>query len=314
MNDDVYLTEEGYSEKMQTVVRPYLEARLESGDTTGGLYYEKYTADGADRTVVILHGFTESVLKFHEAAYYFLRDGANVCLLEQRGHGRSARDVDDLTLTHVRRFEQYVDDLEQFMSEVVPQDKPLMLYAHSMGGAVATLFMEKHPDTFKKAVLSSPMIAPDRGGFPLFASKLVCDAAIAFGKSKKRIFLSSEYPDKEVVEESCATSAARFNWYEKIRRQVPEFQNYSPTYRWTKESLKVTAKILRRGAPERVKTKVLLAQAGLDGTVREEEQIKLANRLQDCTVCRFESAKHEIYRSTDDVAKPYFDKITEFLK
>lgn len=33
-----------------------------------------------------------------------------------------------------------------------------MLFAHSMGGCVGALYLEKYPETFKKAVLSSPMM------------------------------------------------------------------------------------------------------------------------------------------------------------
>ena len=313
-----YVPESAYAETMWSTVRPYLEARksegrLESFDGSK-LYYAIYTCDNPVRSMVILHGFTESVEKFAELSYYFMQTGCNIYLLEQRGHGRSDRSVDDLTLTHVAHFEDYVRDLEIFMEQVVPRDKPRCVYAHSMGGAVATWYMEKYPFDFDKAILSAPMIAPQRGGFPLWAAKLACMVPIGLGKSKKRTFISGEYPGHEEFQNSFATSQARFDDYESLRTATPVFQNYSPTYRWTLEALRVTRKILKRGAPEGIQTEVLLLQGELDNVVVPEAQQKLIDRLPHGTLQKVMGAKHEIYRSHDAVLQPVVEQMLAFLQ
>ena len=48
-------------------------------------------------------------------------------------------------------------------------DAPLFLFGHSMGGCVSALFLEKYPDTFKAAVLTSPMLKMLFGTMPDFA-------------------------------------------------------------------------------------------------------------------------------------------------
>ena len=138
-----YLDEATYREKMENTVLPFLEQCRTDGEFAGfdgkKLHYVAYTAQNANRNAVILHGFTESAEKYAEMAYYFLKDGANVYIPEQRGHGRSFRYVEDTSLTHIEHFEDYEADFACFLDNIVQHDRPLQLYAHSMGGAVATM-------------------------------------------------------------------------------------------------------------------------------------------------------------------------------
>lgn len=59
---------------------------------------------------------------------------------------------------YVADFEDYVVDLKQFHDQVIMADQPakLFLLAHSMGGAISALYLERWPDDIKAAVLSSP--------------------------------------------------------------------------------------------------------------------------------------------------------------
>ena len=316
MDGTIFLNENMYSELMAGTVDPYLETRAEKGKFKSfdgrELYYENYRADEPERSVVIVHGFTESVVKYHELAYYFLRKGSNVYLLEQRGHGRSFRYVDDPKVTHIERFEEYVLDLEAYVDAFVTDGLPRMLYAHSMGGAVGALFMEKRPAWFDRAVLSSPMIAPERGGYPLGVSKLICGAMIAAGKGSERFFASHDSGEKERFEESEATSRQRFDYYNEIKFSTPEFSNNAPTNKWVYESLKVTSAILGRGKPESIETGILMYQSAVDNMVRSPEQDAFAARLKKCTKRKITGSRHEIYRSTDDVLRPVVEEMIRF--
>ena len=69
-----WITEERYEEQMRTEVEPYIKARMEYGfferEKGQKLYYEHCKADEPKGVIVISHGFTESVRKFTESAYY----------------------------------------------------------------------------------------------------------------------------------------------------------------------------------------------------------------------------------------------------
>ena len=149
------IPEKQYEQMMRTVVEPGLAAMREEIDmplSTGGtMHAEVYNRLDARRAVVILHGYTESAEKFREMAWYFVSDGYSVFAMDHRGHGRSVREVEDKSVTHVDRFADYVRDLGDFMDAVVRPhmgDAPLCLYAHSMGGAIGALALMEHPDWF----------------------------------------------------------------------------------------------------------------------------------------------------------------------
>ena len=311
------IREADYARAIKEDIAPSIEAVrtdgfCESFDGTP-LFYHIYRAENAKSSLVLLHGFTESSEKYEEMILYFLKSGADVYVYDQRGHGKSGGKVGDKTITHVDRFSEYVSDLECFMDKIVSKDLPLYLFAHSMGGAVAALYMEKHPEVFKKAVLSSPMIAPSTGGYPAFVGRAICRMMILFGGAKKRIFLSSEYPGEEKFADSCDTSEPRFAHYEYFKRTHADYQNYSPSYRWTLESLKVTKKLLKKGEPEKIKTGVLLLSAGLDTVVSLPAQAAFAGRLSSCRMITYPKAKHEIYYSADDVMERFLRDIFDFL-
>lgn len=317
--DKIFADEANYAEEMQARVMPYINARRYDGYVAGydgkPLHYVRYLADSSAATVIISHGFTESAEKWHETAYYLLNGGYDVYIIEHRGHALSYRSVADKTLTHIDSFDEYVRDFDLFAEFVkAERQNEQYLLAHSMGCAIGLLYLEKRPDAFKKAFLSSPMIMPSTGGIPAWCGRMITRVAIAFGKSKKRAFVSKAYPGDESFSDSAKTSEARFDEYNAIKRANPDYQNYSCTYGWVNNSLRVKKKILKRGEPEKIKAKVFIAIAGLDNVVERKPQLELAARLRSCEYKLYEGAKHEIYGSNDAVAKEYFTDLLSFFE
>lgn len=67
---------------------------------------------------------------------------ADVMIIDHRGQGRSGRLLSDTHRGHVVNFSDYVDDLAAlWQQQVVPGHwRKRFILAHSMGGAIATLF------------------------------------------------------------------------------------------------------------------------------------------------------------------------------
>ena len=306
-----------YAEAMGSEVMPFLSERRHDGyvKTAGGnIHYVMYRSDDGNGTVYISHGFTENSEKYRETAYYFLINGFSVCIPEHFGHGFSSRATDDVSVTHIDRFEQYADDLEEVINKTKEMCKgPYYLYSHSMGGAAGLLYLERNTGFFSAAVLSSPMIVPSSGGTPIPVAKAVMSFFKLIGKSKERSFTSSEYPGKEEFEDSCSICPERFAYYEKIKRENERFHNYSPSYGWIYESLRVK-KLILKGNPERITTPVLIFSAENDTVVEKEPQKKLEEIIRNCRFESVPSAKHEIYLSTDEIVEKYFDDIISFFK
>lgn len=318
-NPDGLILSAHYRETMEQEALPYLQARQKdtvlTGDGGTPLFVSNFAADEPRGTVVIVHGFTENAFKFSELIFSLLKNGFNVCAYDQRGHGRSGRDEKvkaDLSLTHVDRFEAYVKDLEIVCGQLM--QRPIAAFAHSMGGAVVSLFLESHPGVFDRAVLCAPMIAPNRGGQPLAAAFMLCRGAGLLGKGTSRLLTSKPYHGPEDFDTSCATGRERFDWYDAVKEARPEFHNNGPTYQWTLEALKVTKKILRPGAVERIDIPVKVYGAEEDHSVLPEAQAAFANRLKHGGRRVVAGSRHEIYRSGDDVLFPWWHEILEFLK
>ena len=307
-----------YCDFMDETVMPFLEehrtVKVIPARDGRPLYCELYHADTPRGTVYILHGFTENAVKYSELIYNFLIRSVSVCIYEQRGHGRSFRYVEDKSLTHIEKFEEYVTDFEDVIEATGEMTQPYYLFSHSMGCAVAALYLENGGDVFARAVLSSPMIAPDHGNYPLWVTKALCRGAILFGKKRKRIYVSGPYPGKEDFESSCATDPERFAYYERIKRENEDFHNYSPTYKWLLESLCVTDKLLAGGAVERIEIPVLVYTAEKDTVVLHEPQKAFVSRLPEGMLAPAFGAKHEIFLSTDEVFIPYLENVINFFE
>ena len=320
LNPDGLARSEGYAGTMDEVVLPYIAARrtdeIIAGDGGRPLFTSRFDADAPRGTAVIVHGFTENADKFAELIHSLLKNGMSVLAYDQRGHGRSWRadGLDDISLTHVDHFGEYVRDMEIVCrTRLAGMPKPWVLFSHSMGGAVSALFLEAHADVFARAALCSPMIAPDRGGLPLWAGRLLCRAQKAMGKGKKRVFFSKPYAGPEAFETAVASGRARFDWYEALRAATPQFRNNGPSYGWTLEALNVTDAILAPGAVERIAIPVRMYTAGDDHTVMPDAQRAFADRLRSGARTVVDGAKHEIYRSGDDVLFPWWRDVLAFL-
>ena len=318
-SNDFLVCSPAYSEIMNGTVLPQLIEKEKTSEIKGTdnrpLYCVYYEAEDPLATVVIVHGFTENAFKYAELIWSLLHLRFSVIAYDQRGHGRSWRDPDirDLSVTHVDRFSEYTDDLAIICDHFFPVcPKPFLLFAHSMGGAVASLFLEQRADVFSAAVLSSPMIAPYTGGFPAPLASAVGIAAKKLGKAKEKPFFMKTYSGPEDFSTSCATDPARFAWYDQIKASRKEFQNSVPSYQWSYEALHVTNKILAPGAPERITCPVLVFSAETDTSVLQNPQKAFIERVPHGRYIFVSGSRHEIYRSVNDVLFPWWHEIIQF--
>ncbi len=236
---------------------------------------------------------------------------------EHQGHGRSFRPVQDLKLTHVERFDDYVEDFLAFLRQaVLPEAEglPLFLYGHSMGAAIVLRAVEEAPALpVEKLVLSSPMIAAKTQGVPRWLALAMTRLAVALGRGDRYVLGQQANVGPESFGQSwCnAPSQARYLWFCQLTEAHPALQNSSVSYRWLREALLVEEPLLKGGAG--IAAPVLLCQAGQDAMVKPEAQDALLESLPQGEKALFPQAKHEIFRSDDATVEAYFRRILEFL-
>ena len=174
--------ENEYLYRMNKEAEPYLELhrqekyvsnaenfiRGKNKDFSRKIHIQYYLAKNPRGVIVISHGFTEGSPKYDEMIYYFLKAGYHVYMPEHMGHGLSYRLTADPSLVHVDIWKRYVRDFLKVCREIkgTHPDLPLILFAHSMGGAIGGISASWEPGLFQKIILSSPMIRPLTGKVP----------------------------------------------------------------------------------------------------------------------------------------------------
>lgn len=289
--------EEEFAEKFQEAAAQMEPCRQEGffhGFDGKDLYYEYFLAENSRGAVVILHGLSEFTKKYHEFAYYLLNQGYDVFLYDQRCHGRSCRLTENPDVIHVGRFTHYVRDLDRFVRDVVRPitDKPLYLYAHSMGGAVAALYLAEHPQAFRKAVLSAPMIEPLTGDIPPVVARVGLGAYLIFANKKKRFWRTNDFDPNYKFERSDDKSLARFTRHMELRRGERSYQTTPLSMQWIHQSVMLRPKLVSKRFGRRIQTPVLMLSAELDKVVNIQAQEAFAESCPACERVVMKGAYH----------------------
>lgn len=326
-DDFSLISEEGFFKSMEEEVEPYLDSIRKEGVFYSNLdghriYFQTFIRPDSKGSVVVLHGFSEFIEKYSEIIYYFSKQGYDVYMLEHFGHGFSERSVtvgDNLSKVVIDEFDVYVEDVEQFIEDVVkpiaPDDKPLFLYGHSMGGGIATRHLEKYPDTFDAAVLSSPMIEVNLGFTPKWVAKFISSSAKVFNAGDKYVFGHYDYTPEDLFSDpACpATSYNRYAYGLLKRYNDVYHQTYGATWSWLNASLKATDKMVKKSEAEKVTIPVLLFQAENDSLVKSGGQLKFASRAKNVNLIQCPDTHHEIFNSPDPIAKAYWICVFDFF-
>ncbi len=130
---------------------------LQAADGTE-LHVRSWAHPEPHATLLLVHGGFEHIGRFEHVAAFFVERGYEVHGYDHRGHGRSGGPRVDLA-----SFDQYAQDLERVVRAVQRTDRPLVVYAHSMGGLVATLYAASsrpQPDLYVLSAPSLDVIAP----------------------------------------------------------------------------------------------------------------------------------------------------------
>lgn len=312
-----FISEANYATEMARVREKLTLVRSSgyfSGHDGAQLFYVRYDAEAPRGTVLMLHGFGESCDKYHELISCFLADGLSVLIYEQRGHGRSAREV-PRGLTHVERFDDYVRDAHRCIKGPLSKcPAPYYLFSHSMGGAVSALLLEgKHP--FKRAALCAPMIAMHRRPhLPPIVARIGCNTACLFGSGKRKIPKMRVPDGNKPFEYSSSLSRARYDDYNTLCKASPELFGGAPTFSWTREAMRVTKCILKKGAPESISIPVRVYSAEFDHLVDNDAQQKFIARVPQGKLVFIPQCKHEIYGANDEILHPFLENLIGFLQ
>jgi len=322
---DLLISETDFINSMETIVEPYLNQRLTNGylncQSGNSIYYESLKSDQQKGVVVIFHGFAEFTDKYNEQTYYFLKQGYSVVRFDMQGHGRSTRIVSNPSMVTIENFQYYVDDAHEIIQKVaipLSDGQKLYCFAHSMGGGVATYYLEQHPEIFSKAFLNCPMIGVNCGKYGEFLTRIIANTMVLFGKGHTYIPGNHDFiPHKnlDVPPEGLGptVSGARKLYHLRHKAKDNQHQTTGATYYWTKLSIKASRKFRSSKMAEKIQIPVLMFQSQNDRWVNPEMQDKIRSYNSNITLAYFPELEHEMYLAQDKYLYEYYNQIFAFL-
>jgi lysophospholipase len=325
------ITEDQYLRDYPAKVLPYVKKLERAGRFTGvdgvNIEYRTYLLDrSAERgAVVISSGRTESLLIYPEVIYDLARQGYSIYIHDHRGQGLSGRLLPHPQKSHVRRFDDYVADLKKFVDTVVVprRHKKLFLVAHSMGGGIASLYIEQYPKDFGAAVLVTPMHEPL---LPVRGKDVTTALCTAAGTRTAKVVLTQDdwaagqgpyrrlpFGDKQ---NDLTHSKVRWEKTREIYAAEPTTPLGGPTHAWVREACAAAARARKDAVKASVP--VLLLQATEDTAVKNEAQEEFCRGVNRggrarCEGYAIEKAYHGVLFEADTFRIPAVTTLIDFL-
>ena len=280
----------------------------------------RFRAPEHDQVIVVCPGRIEAYVKYAELAFDLFYSGFDVLVIAHRGQGLSGRMLEDSHRGHVEKFSDYVDDLDAFWQQEVASGpwRRRYILAHSMGGAIATLFLQRHPGACDAIALCAPMF-----GIIIRLPDWMVRQLLDWSEGHQRIRESyamgtGRWHPLPFGLNVLTHSRGRYRRNLGFYADTPDLRVGGPTWHWVRESVLAGEQVLAGAAEE--KTPTLLIQA-------EDERV-VDNRAHDryCEIraaaghpCEgghplvIEGAYHEILFEKDTLRSVALHAIVDFF-
>ncbi|WP_371193617.1 alpha/beta fold hydrolase [Glaciecola sp. SC05] len=323
----MYLSNEQQLASYYQVALPkFISEKMQVGDwqrsDTYHLHYRYVIKPSAKAWVVIMQGRAESVVKYAELMDELHQNGFSVFAFDHIGQGQSGRLTENPLHGFVEDFDAYVEDsaalisgvMQDLKSQYQQRDLPQYLLSHSMGGAIATLLLEKYPQLFNKAVLSSPMYGiqapiPDR-----LARLLVTVGAAVhriLGISSGYFLGQGDYKAVDFTENKLTSSKLRYDWFKQYYNDNVDARLGGVTFQWLAAALHAMDHIVMHA--NRIDTPVLGFKAGSDEIVNNEVIDQVFASLPNAELVEIVGARHEILFEQDRFRQQAVIRILQFF-
>jgi len=273
------------------------------------LRYVTATINADGPAILLLGGRSESYQKFRELIYDLCQQGYSVYSLDHRGQGMSDRLLNNPHKGHVEYFRDYVTDVKLFIDKVMTPSlhSKRYLLCHSMGGAIAGLYLQSYHHDFNAAVLSSPMFGINFGQIPRPVASVYSRAmhmvnklinTESFYAPGKGDFSHSPFETNQLTH-----SPLRFDIFRRSYGFHPQTQLGGPTINWLQQSVKACRQAIQYAG--NIKTPTLVLQAGGDEVVLAEAQnqfcqtLNRAQHKQAAAPVLIPGAAHELFLEAD---------------
>lgn len=125
------------------------ENQLEEGDCS----MWKREAENAKAVIVIVHGAFEHCGRYDWLTEMWREENIHVVIGDLPGQGTSTR-----KRGHIHSFDDYIEEVENWVREAQKYNLPIYILGHSMGGLVVIRTLQEKQLPIEAAILSSPCL------------------------------------------------------------------------------------------------------------------------------------------------------------
>lgn len=267
-----------------------------------------------DAVVVIMQGRSEFIEEYAEIIGDLLARGFHVVTFDWRGQGGSDRILPDRAKGHVKRFDDYLEDLDAVMKKIVA---PLgvtrkIALAHSMGGAIALRMALRDDEMFERYVLCAPMIGLSMANYTKSA-RFAASALSAIGFATRFIPDGHAHPFIPFEDNPLTSDFRRFDRSDAVLRKAPELSIGSPTLGWVATSFAAMAELQFEETPRAISNPLLILAGSKDRVTSTPMAEKFARGLKAGLFIEIENARHEILQENDDVLARFWQEFDRFV-
>ncbi len=314
-----------FPEKILPWMKSFPEGEFKSpaeSDSLVTIRYRKIPAADQSKVkgvIIVSPGQSEPGLKYAEV-FFDLRDlNYDIFVIDHRGQGASSRMLEEHEKSHVEKFSDYVDDFDFFVRNVVkPKENYAggvsLLLAHSMGGAIAAGFLQRHPLAVDGVVLSAPMFEINTGRFSEGMATSMAFAMNLIPRDNNFAPSQGPYnPDLEFAKNRVTRSEDRFRMNKYLLNEHVGLRVGGTTNSWLLESLRFSQMI--RAIPNLFQVPTRLLQAGADQFVMPEGQETICvGSPRFCKIVKVEGAEHELFMERDEIRSIALTELLSLLQ
>lgn len=273
--------------------------------------------ESAAGSVLLLNGRTEYMEKYRATVAALNQRGLTVYSLDWRGQGRSDRMLGDRHKGFVRRFEDYLCDLDQLVDlmRVQRAPRPWVLLGHSMGGHLGIRYVHDHPQWLDRVALTSPMLDIQLPGLPRNLLRRFVHTAVAWGLGgafapggRRYLARAQRFQDNPLT-----SDAHRFQRVVEDLRRDPDLALGGVTYGWLQAAFASIDEVMQPAFARAIAAPVLMVCAGDERIVCPAAQQQFCGWLTDCRRIEVNGARHELLVETNEIQKIFWDAFDRFV-
>jgi lysophospholipase len=267
-------------------------------------------------TVIILNGRNECIEKYFETVRDLNKRGFMAATFDWRGQGGSDRLIDDPHKGYVKSFEDYVEDLDQFFTEVVLPDcrGPYFILGHSTGALAALLAAPLLVNRVQRMVLCAPLIELADKSLSQSTIKLLSGALRYAGFGKAYMVGSSRPRETQpFIGNKLTSDPARYRRNSKLYEEHPLLGLGGPTVTWVNAACRAMAEIVDPDFVSKIQVPALIIAAGNDQVVSTPAIENFVRSLRSGALVTIDGASHEILQETDTFREQLFAAFDAFI-